>query len=112
MTAIQRGWKYYNCGTEAWTTRQFKGIISQNLIATNLKEVSGVVVDNYEQATLEEKAIIAPLLNEGLCECFGTMGIIDGDYRIGGVEERRAAEKAISTGMMSREIALRDLMNV
>ena len=112
MMAIQRGWKYYNCGGSEWTTRQFKGGVSQHMITTSLVGVGGVVVDNYEIATQEDRELLAPLLASNRCEVFGTLGCIDGDYRIGDVERMRAAEKGIADGIMSRKTALRELMNI
>lgn len=112
MTAIQRRWKYYNCGGQARTARVFNGRISPNMITTSLKGLCGVVVDNYEVATEEERALIVPMLHDGRCEVFGTFGIIEGDYRIGDVEIMRAVEKNVAMGVMSREIALRELMNI
>jgi len=112
MTAMQRGWKYYNCGGEECTERLFGGGICPNLITTSLVGVSGVVVDNYSVATTEDRVVIQMLLGEGLCEVFGTFGVVDGDYRIGDVERMRAVEKHVADGIMPRETALRELMNI
>jgi len=103
MMAAQRGWKYYNCGGDEWTKKQFNGIISPSIIITNLRGANCVVVDNYEFATEEDKLIIESMTD---VECFGTLGPIDGDYRIPDSKLWKKIMESVDAGVISMKQAL------
>lgn len=103
MTAMQRGWKYYNCGGSAWTTRQFNGGISQALIATSLHGLKFAVIDNYEYATDEDKRIIATMDDT---EIYGTFGCNAEDYRMVSSEKWKLIQEDIKNGLISHKHAL------
>jgi len=105
MTAMQRGWKYYNCGGSEWTNRQFNGGVSQTLIATTLRGLECAVIDNYEHATNEEKEIIATLNDS---EIYGTFGCEAEDYRIVSADKWKLIQEDINNGLISRKLALRE----
>ena len=103
MTAIQRGWKYYNCGGSGWTSRQFNGGISPSLIATSLHGLRCVVVDNYELATDEDRAILSTMQD---AEIFGTFGPDADDYRIPSADQWLRVLDNVNAGLISMDMAL------
>jgi len=105
MTAIERGWKYYNCGGSEWTSRQFRGYISPSLITESLIGVDGVVIDNYEFASKEDRDIIASIPH---VEIYGTFGSDAEDYRMIDAKSWKSIQKDIQAGMISLSLALRE----
>ena len=105
MTAMQRGWKYYNCGGSGWTSRQFNGGISPSLITTSLHGLRCVVVDNYEFATEEELTRIALMQD---AEVFGTFGSGADDYRTPSAEQWAQVLKDVESGLLSLDMALKE----
>ena len=105
MIAAQRGWKYYNCGGIEWTRRQFNGIINPDIILQSLIGQNKVVVDNYDVATEKDKQIISTMTD---VEVFGTLGPIDGDYKMPSKEMWKCAIEAVDEGIYSIETALVD----
>ena len=103
MTAMQRGWKYYNCGGCLWTSRQFNGGISPTLIASSLNGLKCVVVDNYEVATDEDLTLISLMQD---VEIFGTFGPDADDYRIPSSEKWLLILKDVDSGLISMDMAL------
>jgi len=105
MTAMQRGWKYYNCGGSGWTSRQFNGGISPSLITTSLVGINSIVVDNYEFATDEEKTLIALMQD---VEVFGTFGPDADDYKIPTAEKWVMVLQDVEAGLLSLDMALKE----
>ena len=110
MAAIQNGWKYYNCGGEQWNKHSgLTDAIGRTVITNSLKGLKNVVVDNYEHATEEDKAILATM---DCVEAFGSMGRIDGDWKIGTVEAWKVACMSVDAGLISEKQARKDFLNI
>ena len=110
MKCVGLGMTYFNpCpGVRDRIRKNFPNV----RVVSDFTGCGNLVVDDYDRCSPDERDRLAPLIAEGRCEVFGNMGCIDGDYRIGDVERMRAAEKAIAEGMMPRDTALRELMNI
>lgn len=105
MTAMQRGWMYYNCGGEKWNDNMFGGGISPSLITTDLRGLKSAVIDNYEVATKEDKELIACLEDS---EIYGTFGCDADDYKMVSAEQWKLIQRDVEMGLISLKYALRE----
>ena len=86
--------------------------VKNNIVIFPLNDIHGIkkcVVDNYERCTDEQKAIIAEM---DVCHIFGTFGPCDGDYKIGDAKIARNAMEDVESGILSFNMAMRDMMNI
>jgi hypothetical protein len=101
MLSWETGLPIYFCG---WVPAHVKGKLTNQV--SSLKGLRGVVVDNYEVATKEDKAILATMTD---VHVFGTFGPDADDYRIADAEQMSYMTKAVSDGLISHDFMLREM---
>jgi len=103
--AIMKSWEMgvpiYFCG---WVPAHVKGKLTNQ--TSHLQGLKGVVVDNYEVATREDKAILATMTD---VEVYGTFGPDADDYRIADAEQMAYMTKAVNEGIISHDLMLREM---
>lgn len=105
MKCVEEGFMYWSPATYAWKQK----LRASTSIEFASRPCLRCVIDDYEHCTEEQRALIAPL--EGV-HIFGTFGSNADDYRIGDAKAAMMAMESVEAGLISFELAMRDIMNI